>query len=332
MCHFGLQKVKGCITAYQADDIPSLAQEYEAMKRAGYPARFRTVDETFSQAVAVLEIEETFLLEPENYLDCLLTQAEKLGITIYADSRVIGFEYSAAYTELGSVKAPYIVIATGYPVLNIPGWFFTKLEQHSMDAAVYDGDASGLGAGITANGDVVWRTCRGGIVVRTKSGTSEVEIKETSLMKHRSFVRTGEEKSGMDCFASDGLPYIGRYSARTPNLFVATGFGGNGLIGSAIAAQAITACILGQPKEEYEIYSPRRADASVPAVIRMGKKYLKGIWGKTGAPRCTHMGCRLIYNSHTGMWECPCHGSRFDQIGRVVSAPAIRPANLGKRK
>ena len=330
--HFGLQQIKGCITAEHANDIPSLAMEYEAMKRAGYPARFRTVDEMYPQAQGVLVIEKTYLLESDDYLAFLLSQAERMGTAIYGDSRVIGFETSEAYTELGSVEATYMIIATGYPVLNIPGWFFTRLEQRPVDAAFYCGPSSGIGTGMTVNGETAWRPCREGVVLRSTNACAEDENRETMFVKQGSFVKTDERKSGIDCFTPDGIPYIGRYSQGTPNLYVATGFCGNGLIGSMLAAQAISAYIVGHSTAEYDLYSPRRANGSLSSTLRLGKKYLKGIWGKSGSPRCTHMGCRLVYNPQTRMWECPCHGSRFDQIGRVVSAPAVKAAQLGKRK
>lgn len=63
---------------------------------------------------------------------------------------------------------------------------------------------------------------------------------------------------GIDTYSADGLPYIGAYSKKTPNLFVASGYGGRGLIGSMVAAQAISAKILGLPGEGYAVYSGQR--------------------------------------------------------------------------
>ncbi len=38
---------------------------------------------------------------------------------------------------------------------------------------------------------------------------------------------------------------------------------------------------------------------------------------------CTHLGCN-VKRIGTG-FECPCHGSKFDENGRVISGPAPRP-------
>ena len=39
---------------------------------------------------------------------------------------------------------------------------------------------------------------------------------------------------------------------------------------------------------------------------------------------CTHLGCNVQYLEDQG-FSCPCHGSRFDENGQVVSGPAPRP-------
>lgn len=35
---------------------------------------------------------------------------------------------------------------------------------------------------------------------------------------------------------------------------------------------------------------------------------------------CTHLGC--IVSRHAGKFECPCHGSKFDDNGNVLAGPA----------
>lgn len=40
---------------------------------------------------------------------------------------------------------------------------------------------------------------------------------------------------------------------------------------------------------------------------------------------CTHLGCSIPWNNEEAKFICPCHGSRFDITGTVLTAPAIRP-------
>jgi succinate dehydrogenase / fumarate reductase iron-sulfur subunit len=39
---------------------------------------------------------------------------------------------------------------------------------------------------------------------------------------------------------------------------------------------------------------------------------------------CTHLGCRVSWDSMAGELRCPCHGGAYDRTGEVKSGPPPR--------
>jgi hypothetical protein len=123
----------------------------------------------------------------------------------------------------------------------------------------------------------------------------------------------------------DGIPYIGRYSPGTPDLYVATGFNKWGMTSSMVAAQILTDQICGIDNPYAEIFSPSRSILrpqlalnileSTANLLRFGKK------------RCPHLGCALKWNPAERTWDCPCHGSRFEENGKLIDNPATKDLN-----
>jgi glycine/D-amino acid oxidase-like deaminating enzyme/nitrite reductase/ring-hydroxylating ferredoxin subunit len=54
------------------------------------------------------------------------------------------------------------------------------------------------------------------------------------------------------------------------------------------------------------------------AVIRDGQGIATAL-----SAACTHLGCIVGWNGVDRTWDCPCHGSRFDVDGKVISGPAV---------
>ncbi len=46
--------------------------------------------------------------------------------------------------------------------------------------------------------------------------------------------------------------------------------------------------------------------------------------------RCPHLGCALKWNRAEHTWDCPCHGSRFEESGKLIDNPSTGNAKIRK--
>ena len=160
----------------------------------------------------------------------------------------------------------------------------------------------------------------------------------------------------------DSLAFIGRNPLDADNIYIITGDSGNGITHGTIGGMLVTDLILGRHNPWSDLYDPGRVTiSSVTEFVREGintiaqyADWLKGgdvddqkeirpgsgavLWDgatKVAVYRepngklhrcsavCTHLGCIVDWNDLEKSWDCPCHGSRFDPHGRVISGPAI---------
>ena len=77
-----------------------------------------------------------------------------------------------------------------------------------------------------------------------------------------------------------------------------------------------------------EIDGPQDVSPNSGAVQRRGPKKVAVYRDDKGALHefsavCPHLGCVVAWNDVEQSWDCPCHGSRFDALGKVLNGPAI---------
>ena len=124
----------------------------------------------------------------------------------------------------------------------------------------------------------------------------------------------------------DGLPYVGAYSPAMPNVYVATGFNAWGMTNSMVAANVLTAQICGREHPLSEALRPDRGVIHKQLFSNLGATVADFV--TPTVKRCPHMGCALKWNAAEHSWDCPCHGSRFDEKGKLLDTPAQKDADI----
>lgn len=252
------------------------------------------------------------------------------NLNIYEHTFVRKVEGHTALTDQGRITADKIIVATHYPFLNLRGSYFLKLYQQRsyVIALEHAADVDGMFIDEAKNG-FSFRNYKdllllGGGGHRTgKKGGCWQELREFA---GQAYPEAGEvcHWAAQDCMSLDKIPYIGNYSSHTPDLFVASGFNKWGMTSSMAAAMILCDMASGRENEFAEVFSPGRSILK-PQLIVNGLE-AAGNLIKPTLRRCPHMGCALKWNGQEHTWDCPCHGSRFEEDGTVIDNPANRDA------
>lgn len=247
-------------------------------------------------------------------------------LPIYEHTKVTNLIPHKAVTNHGVITFLKLIVATHFPIYNKHGAYFLKLYQHRSYVVALEGapkmngmyvDECNTGLSFRNYGNLL---LLGGGGHRTgKKGGCWQELEEFAK-EHYPNSKIVAKWATQDCMTLDDIPYIGKYSKNTPDTFVATGFNKWGMTNAMVASEIL--CDLVQDKENphSDVFSPSRTLLRPQLAINALESTI-GLLTPT-TPRCPHLGCALKYNSAEHTWDCPCHGSRFDEYGNLIDNPA----------
>ena len=316
-CDFTRQE--NCVYATEGPD--KLVQEFTALKQLNYGAVFRK-----KLPIPVDTYGGIFFLDQAQFHPLKFLAELSRDLPIYEHTPVLELAPHQAGTPGGNIQAKQIIVATHFPMLNKHGSYFLKLYQHRSYCIALENvqpvsgmyvDEHGSGLSFRRYGDML---ILGGGGHRTgKQGGAWQELEEFAH-RHYPGSRVKYRWAAQDCMSLDGMPYIGRYSARTEGLYTATGFNKWGMTGSMVAARLLADLIIGKTNPYEELFSPSRSILH-PQLARNAMEATVNLLTPT-KKRCPHLGCALKWNPQEHSWDCPCHGSRFAQDGKRLDGPA----------
>ena len=306
---------------YSTGNPSELEAEFSALKMLGIPVSRKESEELPFKTSYSLRFDNQAVFNPLK-----LTARLVGGLEIYERSRVLGIVGTTAYTSDHSVRAKRIIVATHFPFINSHGFYYLKMYQERSYVLALTGapKLSGMylgigesGISLRSAGDVL---LVGGGAHRTGKGGCGWHICEEFKKKFYPDAEVYTRFATQDCMSLDAMAYIGKYSALSDGLYVATGFNKWGMTSSMVAARLLSDLIIGKSNVYAELFTPSRS------ILRRGlltntKEAISG-WLSFGKPRCSHLGCALNYNRYENSWDCSCHGSRFNEDGELLDNPA----------
>lgn len=306
---------------YSTDDRRKLEKEVEALEKIGYIADLCENVPLPIKTVGAVKFPDQAQFNPLKFLSSV---AE--GLNIYENTFVREMRGNTAVTDKGKIHADTVIAATHFPFINKHGSYFLKLYQHRSYVIALENaqDVNGMYVDECDTG-LSFRNYEGLLLLgggghRTgKKGGNWAELRAFAAKKYPDS-REKHFWATQDCMSLDGIPYIGRYSAKTHGFYVASGFNKWGMTGSMTAAMLLSDMILGKRNGFASVFDPSRSIVK-PQLFINGAEAVCNLLTPS-KKRCPHLGCALKWNEAERSWDCPCHGSRFTEHGRVLDNPA----------
>ena len=276
-CDFSVQD--SYVYAYSEKDVQDIKDEVAAVKSLDFPCEFVEQLPLSIKSYGAIKFSNQAQFNPVKYAYALANICSQKGIAIYENSKVIKIEKNddngyAIRTEENEIIAKHVILATHYPIINFPGFYFLKMYQ-SMSYVIAVDTKTELPDGMYINNSIPTYSFRTAmtdnkkllIVAGSDHKTGEKINLENAYKNLENKAKELYPDSEVlyrwcteDCISLDKVPYIGDFSSIMPNVYVATGFKKWGITFSNIASKIITDKILGKENIYEDLFKATRLE------------------------------------------------------------------------
>lgn len=315
-------------------------------------------------------VNDCYQFNPLKFLKGMYDILIKSRISIYEDTKVFDLKkvndfYVCNCGEF-SIKAKYVIFATGYPYFLFPlllplksfvekSYICVRKVNDYKNISCISSSYPIYSTRFYKDSDNIYQICLGGshnTAFKQDDNNNFNMVKNTFHLSDQEIIY---KYSNTDIITSDYLPLIGEIKE---NMFIGVGFNTWGMTNSILAGKIISDLIKFGVNEYMFLFNPKRFNISnivkfpyilfsqiksyVSSKICKSKSwYSENVVGddigyfidENGIKhevknKCPHMGCGLIFNEEEKTWDCPCHSSRFDIDGNVIKGPSNRNIKL----
>lgn len=259
------------------EKVSALKDEVSALNKLGANCEYlNTIPLPLNNIVSGLKVSNQASFNPVKYAYGLVNTFYKKN-NIYENTTIVNISstnngYIVSTDEGFKINCKYIVMATKYPIKDIPGFHFLKMYQETSyiiaiktkekifedmfiscdrpalsfrNAKFNNEDVLLVGGNSHKTGENISLTDRYNILIDTaKSIYPDLKIID--------------KWNTEDCISLDKIPYIGSFSSLMENVFISTGFKKWGISTSNVASNIICDKIVGRKNNYEKIYNSTR--------------------------------------------------------------------------
>jgi len=289
-CDFEKKKaVVYATTVKGSQQIKKEAQAYESLGIKALLTEGRLEELPFDTKMA-LTMPDQAQFHPVKFLAALLNEIQRLGGTIYEQTRAVGMkDETTVIMENGTkLNCKKVVVATHYPFNDFNGLYFSKLSI-SRSYALAVKVISTVPEGMYISVESPTRSLRSILDLngeellliggdshptgKSKSDTQEhYQNLEKFVQKFFPIQAIPFHWSAQDMTTLDKMPYVGQISPGSPDILVATGFNKWGMAMGALSSKLLTDLILEEPNRYKDLFDPMRGKLKVEDIKQFVKK------------------------------------------------------------
>lgn len=210
---------------YSINDRKKLESEMNALNKIGYKAEFCENLSIPIKTVGAVKFPKQAQFNPLEFISAIAG-----GLNIYENTFVREMIDTTAVTDKCRIKADKVIVTTHFPFINKHGSYFLKLYQHRSYVIALENAQNVNGMYVDENHKGMSFRNYGNLLFVGGGGHRTGE-KGGNWNELHNFVKlhypNAKEKyhwAAQDGISLDEIPYIGKYSRNTPNLYVAGGF------------------------------------------------------------------------------------------------------------
>ncbi len=279
-CDF--EKQSNFIYSITKDEEIKLKNEFDAVSKINKEAVLRNDIKLPFETRGAIEFPNQAMFNPYKYIKSLANKIIEQNGEIFVNTTCYDIDKEndiyVCKTENNKIYAKNVVIATHYPFLNIPGFYFSKIYQSSSYVIAlslegtkwnknFDGMYINIEKPIYSLRKVKYN--RENLLLLGGGGHKTGEMQEEEIGYNKLIEAAKKwfpdckikyKWSANDCISLDKIPYIGEFSSIYPNVYVGTGFNKWGMTSSYVAAKIVSDKILEKENKYEDIFKATRTN------------------------------------------------------------------------